>query len=37
MTDFFDALEARDPGAREAGLLAALAAQIANAQAHAPA
>ena len=37
MTDFFDALETRDPGAREAGLLAALAAQIANARAHAPA
>ncbi len=37
MTDFFDALETRDPGAREAALLAALAAQVANAQANAPA
>ena len=37
MTDFFDALETRDPAAREAALLAALAAQIANAQTHAPA
>lgn len=37
MTDFFDALETRDPGVREAALLAALTAQIANAQAHAPA
>ena len=37
MTEFFDALETRDPAAREASLLAALAAQIANAQAHAPA
>ena len=37
MTEFFDALETRDPGAREAALFGALAAQIANAQAHAPA
>src|SRR5450432_1359464 len=37
VTDFFDALETRDPGVREATLLAALTAQIANALAHAPA
>ena len=37
MTDFFDALETRDPGLREAALLASLAAQIANARVHAPA
>ena len=37
MTEFFDALETRDPTIREAALLAALAAQVANAQAHAPA
>ena len=37
MSEHFDALETRDPGQREAALLAALAAQIANAQANAPA
>lgn len=37
MTDFFDALEARDPAAREAALMAALPAQIAHAQASSPA
>ena len=37
MTDFFDALETRDPDVREAALLTALAIQVANAQAHAPA
>ena len=37
VTDFFDALETRDSDAREAALLAALAAQVANAQANAPA
>ena len=37
MSDFFDALEQRDPAAREAALLAALPVQIAHAQAHAPA
>jgi phenylacetate-CoA ligase len=33
MTEFYDALEARDPGEREAALVAALPAQIARAQA----
>ncbi len=37
MSDHFDALETRDPGQREAALLAALAAQVAHARAHAPA
>ena len=37
MTDFYDALETRDPGLREAALMAALPAQIANAQRNAPA
>ena len=37
MTDFYDALEQRDPKLREASLLQALPAQIAHAQAHAPA
>lgn len=37
MTDFFDALEARDPATREAALMAALPAQIAHAQASSPA
>lgn len=37
MTDFFDALEARDPAVREAALMAALPAQIAHAQASSPA
>jgi phenylacetate-CoA ligase len=37
MTDFYDALEQRDPQLREASLLQALPAQIAHAQAHAPA
>ncbi|WP_219211157.1 phenylacetate--CoA ligase family protein [Variovorax boronicumulans] len=37
MTDFYDALEARDPAQREAALLAALPRQIAHAQAAAPA
>ncbi len=37
MTEFFDALETRDPAAREAALLAALPAQIAHARAAAPA
>ena len=35
MNDFFDALETREPLAREAALLAALPGQIANAQANA--
>jgi phenylacetate-CoA ligase len=35
MTDYFDALETRDPGARETALCAALPAQIAAAQATA--
>jgi phenylacetate-CoA ligase len=34
MGQFYDALETRDPAAREAALLAALPAQIAHAQAH---
>jgi phenylacetate-CoA ligase len=34
---FFDALETRDPAAREAALMAALPAQVAHAQAHASA
>ncbi|XAH24332.1 AMP-binding protein [Xylophilus sp. GW821-FHT01B05] len=37
MTEHYDALETRDPQAREAALFAALPAQIAHAQAHAPA
>ena len=37
MTDFYDALEQRDPKLREASLLQALPAQIAQAQAHASA
>ena len=37
MTDHYDALETRDPAAREQALLSALPAQIAHAQAHAPA
>ncbi len=37
MTLFFDALEAREPAAREAALMAALAGQIAHAQKNAPA
>ncbi|MBP6405644.1 MAG: AMP-binding protein [Proteobacteria bacterium] len=34
MSDFFDALEARDPREREAALMAALPRQVAHAQAH---
>ncbi|WOP15949.1 phenylacetate--CoA ligase family protein [Ottowia sp. SB7-C50] len=34
MTEFFDALESRDPAVREAALMAALPAHIAHAQAH---
>ncbi len=37
MEEFFDRLETRDPEQREAEQLAALAAQVANAQSHAPA
>ncbi|MGH6625503.1 MAG: phenylacetate--CoA ligase family protein [Burkholderiaceae bacterium] len=37
MTDHYDALETRDPAAREAALLAALPGQIARAQQQAPA
>jgi len=37
MTDFFDALESRDPAAREAQLMAALPRQVAHAQRNAPA
>ncbi len=37
MSEFFDALETRDPQAREAALMAALPAQIAYAQKHAAA
>ena len=37
MNTHMDALETRDPAAREAALLAALPAQIAHAQKHAPA
>src|SRR5688572_17059946 len=37
MTDHFDALESREPGAREAQLMAALPQQVAHAQANAPA
>jgi phenylacetate-CoA ligase len=37
MSDFYDDLEQRDPALREAALLRALPAQIAHAQAHAPA
>lgn len=37
MSDFLDALETRDPGEREAALMAALPAQIAHAQASSPA
>ena len=36
-SEFYDALETREPAAREAALMAALPAQIAHAQAHAPA
>ncbi len=36
MMDFYDDLETRGPGAREAGLMAALPAQIAHAQKNAP-
>ncbi|HUD34172.1 MAG TPA: phenylacetate--CoA ligase family protein, partial [Variovorax sp.] len=32
MSDFYDALETRDPAAREAALLAALPAQLAHAR-----
>lgn len=35
--DFYDALETRDPAAREAALMAALPAQVAHAQASSPA
>ncbi|HNI84746.1 MAG TPA: phenylacetate--CoA ligase family protein, partial [Ottowia sp.] len=34
MTEYFDALETRDPAAREAALLAALPRQLAHAQQH---
>jgi phenylacetate-CoA ligase len=37
VSDFFDALETRDPDAREAALMAALPTQVAYAQRHAPA
>ena len=37
MTEFYDRLETRDPAEREAALLAALPAQVAHAQQHAPA
>jgi len=37
MSEFYDALETRDPAEREQALLAALPAHIAHAQAHAPA
>ena len=37
MSDFYDALETRDPAAREAALMAALPAQLAHAQAACPA
>ncbi len=37
MTDYFDALETRDPGERESRLMAALPAQVAHAQRNAPA
>ena len=37
MTTFYDALETRDPAAREAALLAALPTQVAHAQAASPA
>ena len=37
VSDHFDALETRDPEQREAALMAALAAQVANARANAPA
>jgi phenylacetate-CoA ligase len=37
MSDFFDALETRDPEVREAEQMAALARQVAHAQLHAPA
>ncbi|MEO5671910.1 MAG: AMP-binding protein [Ramlibacter sp.] len=37
MTDFFDALETRDPARREADLMAALPQQVAHAQRNAPA
>ncbi|ROZ79536.1 phenylacetate--CoA ligase family protein [Ramlibacter sp. WS9] len=37
MMDYFDALEGRDPAAREAALMAALPQQVAHAQTNAPA
>jgi phenylacetate-CoA ligase len=37
MSDYFDALETRDPAQREALLLAALPRQVAHAQQHTPA
>src|SRR5450830_380541 len=37
MTDYFDALEVRDPGQREGQLLAALPRQVAHAQQNTPA
>lgn len=37
MSEFFDALEAREPAVREAALMAALPAQVAHAQASSPA
>ncbi|MEZ5450382.1 MAG: AMP-binding protein [Thiolinea sp.] len=37
MTDFYDDLETRDPAQRAAELIRAVAAQVAHAQAHAPA
>jgi phenylacetate-CoA ligase len=37
MNSSYDALETREPGAREAALLAALPAQVAHAQTHSPA
>ncbi|HXD43153.1 MAG TPA: AMP-binding protein [Ramlibacter sp.] len=37
MSEFFDALETRDPAQREAQLMAALPQQVAHAQQHAPA
>ena len=36
MTDYFDDLETRDPGARESALMAALPDQVARAKNHAP-
>jgi len=37
MTDYFDALETRDPARREAELMQALARQVVHARQHAPA